>query len=346
LVDKPPGIPRRFNTAAGQVAVGEGGSAMSVEPDLRMTVLSRATKAEGVISLCLASVTGARLPEWQPGAHIDLVLGEGLIRQYSLTSDPQQRSQWEIAVLLEPAGRGGSRIIFDRLWPGSDLRVRGPRNHFALHPARQYLFIAGGIGITPIRPMLAAAEARGADWRLLYGGRSGCSMAFVYELLELYGPERVQVRPQDIFGLLDVAGYLERADDGALVYCCGPEPLLEAVEQHCAATGLNLHTERFTAPPVQTPLEDQRTFEVELARTGTTITVAAGVSILSAAEQAGALVTSSCEEGTCGSCQTTVLAGKPLHRDWVLGAPERASGDTMMICVSRSEDDGKLVLDL
>ncbi|HEX3787999.1 MAG TPA: PDR/VanB family oxidoreductase [Pseudonocardiaceae bacterium] len=302
--------------------------------DLELVVHSRELLAAGVVGLTLRPVDGGPLPEWQPGAHVELVLGPGLERQYSLCGDPADRAGWRIAVLREPAGRGGSAFVHDRLAAGDRVRVRGPRNHFALVAAPRYLFVVGGIGITPIRPMLAALAATGADWRLLYGGRTRASMAFRSELAERYG-DRVRVWPQDEHGLLDldaVAGF-----PGA-VYCCGPEPLLAAVEQRCPAA----HVERFTARPDERPTD---AFEVELARAGPTVRVPADRSILSVVEEAGVAVLSSCQEGTCGTCETTVLAGVPDHRDSLLTEDERAAGDTMMICVSRSRTP-RLVLDI
>ncbi|BBX65158.1 ferredoxin [Mycobacterium saskatchewanense] len=316
---------------------------MTAEVDIDVTVVSRRAAADGVISLVLASQTERELPPWRPGAHIDLIVAPGTVRQYSLTGSPDNRREWEIAVQLEAGGRGGSRAVFDTVWPGSTVTIHGPRNHFELQPADRYLFIAGGIGITPIRAMAHFASTRGVDWRLLYGGRTAASMAYAGELVDRFGMRQVVLRPQDTFGLLDLAGFLQHATGDTLVYCCGPEPLLAAAEKICADLGLRLHVERFSPKPLQQGEADQE-FDVELTRSGVTVHVPVGVSILSVAERAGALTTSSCEEGTCGSCQTTVLDGTPVHRDSVLSAQERAQGDTMMICVSRAR--GRLVLDL
>lgn len=320
------------------------GTIVSGETEFDVKVSSRRQEADDVISLQLVRPDGGSLPRWQPGAHIDLLLEGGRVRQYSLTGDHTQSDSWEVAVLREPAGRGGSQWIFDSVVPGSTIRVQGPRNHFGLEPAPNYLFIAGGIGITPIRPMIATADQAGRNWRLLYGGRSASSMAFVADLAELYG-DRVLVRPQDQFGLLNLADFLGSAAPGTMVYCCGPEPLLAAVEAQCASEPMcDLRAERFAARPVDTELPDAP-FEVELVQTGVTVTVSPGESILAVAEEAGAFITSSCEEGTCGSCETPVLSGEPDHRDSVLNAGQRAAGDTMMICVSRARGD-RLVLDL
>lgn len=313
-----------------------------VERDVLVT--ARADEAEGVVVLTLELPDGDDLPAWTPGAHTDLLLGDGLVRQYSLCGDPADRRCWQVAVLLEPKSRGGSRFVHDELVAGAMLRVRGPRNHFALAPAKSYLFVAGGIGITPILPMVAASEAKGAHWRLVYGGRTRASMAFRTELTERYG-ERVDIRPQDETGLLDLAGLLGSADSGTLVYCCGPEPLLAAVEAACGhwPSG-SLHVERFSPKQFVEPVL-QESFEVELAKSGMVLTVPPGRSVLRVVEEAGVTVLSSCTQGTCGTCETTVLAGVPEHHDSLLSADERAANDTMFICVSRSRSP-RLVLEL
>ena len=173
------------------------------EVDLHLTVAARTTGAEGVVVLDLRDPTGADLPAWAPGAHVDLVLADGLTRQYSLCGNPEDRSVWRIAVLREPEGRGGSQRVHEALTEGSAVDVRGPRNHFPLVPSPRYLFVAGGIGITPILPMLTAAEAAGADWELHYGGRSRRSMAFLEALEDATG-NRVTLHPQDEVGLIDL----------------------------------------------------------------------------------------------------------------------------------------------
>ncbi|MEW2561081.1 MULTISPECIES: PDR/VanB family oxidoreductase [Streptomyces] len=312
---------------------------MSDAYEAELVVERRESAADGVLALTLRHPLGEQLPAWEPGAHIDVLLGPGLERQYSLCGDPADRARWRIAVLREPVGRGGSAHVHEQVNQGDKVRVRGPRNHFALRPAPRYLFIAGGIGITPILPMLAAAEAEGAQWSLLYGGRTRNSMAFTEELSR-YG-DRVTVAPQDETGLLDLPSVLDGVPEGTLVYCCGPGPLLDAVEQRCPA-GL-LHVERF-APKEQEEGENTE-FEVELAQTGTTVTVPADVSVLDAVRASGVEVLFSCTEGTCGTCETDVLEGTPDHRDSVLTDEEREAGETMMICVSRCRGK-RLVLDL
>jgi ferredoxin-NADP reductase len=307
----------------------------------RLAITRRDRAADGVVVVDLRDPSGAELPAWTPGAHIDLVLASDVVRQYSLCGDPADRTVWRIAVLREPDGRGGSLAVHDKLGEGDLVEVRGPRNHFPLAPASRYLFIAGGIGITPLLPMMAAAEAAGAQWRLHYGGRTRGSMAFRSELSEAYGT-RVSVHPQDETGLLDLDEILAGEPPDTLVYCCGPEPLLTAVEQRCA--GRPLHVERF-APKEQGEPVRTDSFEVELARTGRTLTVSPGTSILRAVEEAGVEVLWSCTEGTCGTCETAVLGGAVDHRDSLLTPEERAANDTMFVCVSRAAGP-RLILDL
>lgn len=314
---------------------------MGKEPRSRVRVAERRDAADGVVVLALEPVEGD-LPPWTPGAHVDFVPEGGQVRQYSLCGDPDDRGRWRIAVLDVPDGRGGSHWIHGRVAEGDEADVVGPRNHFGFEPAASYLFVAGGIGITPVLPMVRAAERSGADWRLAYGGRTRASMAFLDEL-ERYG-DRVAVLPQDETGLLDLPALLGEPAPGRAVYGCGPEPLLAALEQAMAGRdGEQLHLERFSPKePVDTGGE---AFEVEIASTGRRVTVEEDVSIIDALAEAGVEVDFSCREGTCGTCETGVLEGVPDHRDSVLTDEERAAGDCMMICVGRCRS-GPLVLDL
>ena len=241
---------------------------------------------------------------------------------------------------------GGSRAVHETLRPGDVVDVVGPRNNFALVDAQRYVFIAGGIGITPLLPMIETVAATGADWTLLYGGRTRASMAFAREL-EAAHSGSVQVRPQDEFGLLDLASVLDQPRPDTAVYCCGPEPLLVAVEAACAGWPKGtLHLERFAAKAVE-PVDPgaESDFEVVLAGEGRSITVPAGKSILEALEDNGVNPISSCREGICGTCETKVLEGLPDHRDSLLSEDEREANETMMICVGRALSD-RIVLDL
>jgi ferredoxin-NADP reductase len=299
--------------------------------------------ADRVLCYVLADPLGGELPSWAPGAHVDVHLTPAMTRQYSLSGDPGDRWTWRIAVLLEEASRGGSRYLHEQVTEGSQLLAGPPRNNFPLVAASRYVFIAGGIGITPLLPMAAAVNAAGADWQLHYGARSRARMAFTGEVAR-YG-DRCRLYPQDTAGFMPLDEILGPGADGAAVYCCGPEPLLAAVEQrHRARSAGSLHVERFHPREVASPLADEA-FEVVLASTGTAIRVRPGQSILTALVRAGIDVPSSCQEGTCATCETAVLEGEADHRDSVLTDEERAAGKTMMLCVSRSRSR-RLVLDL
>jgi ferredoxin-NADP reductase len=312
-----------------------------------VTVLHSGALAEGVVVLDLGHLDNTHLPSWRPGAHIDLFLGDDLVRQYSLCGDPHDATTWRVGVLLDPNSRGGSQYVHEKLHEGSIVRVRGPRNHFPLVDSANYRFIAGGIGITPIMAMVEAAQQAGSDWTLLYGGRTRGSMAFASDLAERY-PNRVTVWPQDECGLLDLRSLLEEPENDTLIYCCGPEALLAAVEQRCAhwPEGV-LNIERFAAkaPTAEQDAAALEQFEVVCQRSGVTLEVAANQSILELVEATGIPITTSCYEGLCGSCEARVLEGVPDHRDSVLSASQRESGEVMLICVSRSCTE-KLVLDL
>lgn len=306
-----------------------------------LRVHRKTVAADGVVTLELAAADGGRLKDWTPGSHIDVVLPTGT-RQYSLCGDRWDPGRYRIGVLREPGGRGGSAYVHDELDVGDEVGVGGPRNNFPLVPSPEYLFVAGGIGITPLLPMVHQAELLGARWRLLYGGRHRASMAFLAELAA-YG-DRVLVRPQDEYGLLDLAGFVGAPRPDVKIYACGPAPLLDAIERVCEPWPPHtLRTERFVADagaPART-----KPFEVELVRSGLLVTVPPSTSVLDAVAGAGVEVLSSCRQGTCGTCETTVLAGRPEHRDAILEDHERAADDCMFVCVSRSLSD-RLVLDL
>ncbi|MFF7778094.1 PDR/VanB family oxidoreductase [Streptomyces tanashiensis] len=293
-------------------------------------------EAEGIRGLLLADPAGADLAPWEPGAHLEVTLPSGAVRHYSLCGDPADRTTYRLGVLREPHGRGGSEEIHTSVGEGTVLEVRGPFNRFPLVGAERYLFVAGGIGITPLLPMIRSLAP--GSWSLLYGGRSLASMAYREELSVLPG---VTLVPQDTAGLPDLDGVLAGLPADTAVYCCGPEGLLRAVEDRWAGP---LHMERFGAAPVERP-SGEGGFEVELRRTGRTLRVEPGRTLLDTVREVVPGVAYSCEEGWCGTCETKVIAGTPEHHDSVLGEDEKASGTTMMICVGRSCGD-RLVLDL
>jgi ferredoxin-NADP reductase len=308
---------------------------------LDLRVLSKEPIADRVVAITLGSVDGSELPEWTPGSHIDLTLPGGLIRQYSICSDPADRSTWRIGVLRELAGRGGSDAVHDAVQVGDMLAAVGPRDNFMYRrPASDVLFIAGGIGITPILPMVRAAERDGANWRMLYLGRNRGSMGFLPEL-EQFG-DRITVHTSDDGGTLPLGvgiGAFGLVDPE--IYACGPGPLLDSLGDIWPAG--RLHVERFTGTGTGTE-ETDTAFIVETSD-GSEIEVAADETILAAMIRCGVPALNSCQEGICGTCETVVLEGTPLHRDSLLSEDERASNETMMICVSRCVGD-RLVLEL
>jgi ferredoxin-NADP reductase len=311
------------------------------QDQIAVTVHEIRPEAEDVVSVTIRPAGGSGLPAWQPGAHVDLCL-PGLVRQYSLCGDPADRSAYRLGVLREAAGRGGSRYVHDQLRAGDRLAIRGPRNRFPLVEAARYLFIAGGIGITPLLPMVAGLSGRDADWTMVYGGRRRSSMAFGGELAR-YG-SRVELCPQDETGLLDLDSVLD-VPDGTAVYCCGPEPLITAVERRCAARpGLRLYRERFTPA---TPVDDEPAApcEVYCADSGTTVRVGAGQAILDALIEAGIDVNYDCREGTCGTCELDVLDGEVAHRDSVYTAEQHREMNVILPCVSRARS-ARLTLDV
>lgn len=314
------------------------------EPQMELLVKQMTWEADGVLSLRLVDPDGKPLPDWTPGAHVDLRLRNSLVRQYSLCGDPRDTTSYRVAVLREQAALGGSEFVHEGLRPGHRLQVVGPRNNFRFLPARRYVFLAGGIGITPILAMVKEAVAQGSDWVLHYGGRRLESMAFLEELGE-YG-DRVRVLPEDRTGRLDLAALLPTPAEDELVYCCGPEGLLAAIEEHAADWPEGrLQVERFKAKVHEAPDGGEREFDVVCRRSGTTVRVGRDCSVLDALEAAGIGVPNSCRDGICGTCETPVLEGSPDHRDSLLSAAEQAANTSMMVCVSRATSD-QLVLDL
>ncbi|CAM02830.1 ferredoxin-NADP reductase [Saccharopolyspora erythraea NRRL 2338] len=313
---------------------------VAVDRDLRVVVDRVRAEAEEVVSLRLRAADGSALPAWQPGAHLDVVLPSGRIRQYSLCGSTADRHHYRVAVRRIADGGGGSREVHDELGEGSALVVRGPRNAFPFVTAARYLFVAGGIGITPILPMVRTAAARGADWRLVYTGRSRDSMPFLDELAAL-DPARVWIRPDREYGVpASGSELLEHAPSDPAIYCCGPTPMITGVRIDARRTGqCAVHWERFSAPPVV----DGRPFQVELATDGRVLDVPADRSALDVIRELRPQVAYSCRQGFCGTCRVEVVSGAVEHRDHVLTDDER--GGHMMICVSRARGD-RLVVDL
>jgi cytochrome P450/ferredoxin-NADP reductase len=318
-----------------------------VKREMDLVLVGREQVSDSVVALRFAHPDGDALPAWEPGAHVDVripVSGGAVVRQYSLSSSPGRPHEWRLGVLREELGRGGSLAVHDTFQVGTRVRLGWPRNNFRLVPAPGYVFIAGGIGITALLPMIEQAEAEGATWELHYGGRSRASMAFRDELAA-YG-DRVHLVPQDELGHPDLVGLFSQVRPGTLVYACGPEPLLTALEGALAHWPEGtLHTERFAPKKIVRTVPDTA-FEVEFASSGVTAQVPAGKSVLQVAEELGISALSSCKEGTCGTCETPILSGRADHRDSILTPREQEANRTMMICVSRAAAGcPRLVLD-
>lgn len=310
-----------------------------VDRTLHLVVDEVRAEAPDARSFRLVAASGTELPRWQPGSHLEVLLPSGRRRHYSLCGDPADRRCYRIAVRRIADGGGGSRELHEVVGAGSTLAVRGPRNAFPYVPAPAYLFLAGGIGITPILPMVKQAAVDGVPWQLVYTGRSHASMPFLDELSES-DPDRIRIRPYDQHGFPSGAELLAHAPPRSTVYCCGPAPMIAGVRQAFpASAAAALQFERFCAPPVL----DGVPFELALQRSKRVLTVPADVSALDVIRQALPDAAYSCQQGFCGTCRTRVLSGDVEHRDRVLTDHERA--DTMTICVSRSRG-GRIVLDI
>lgn len=322
------------------LAVPQAGG-RNADRTLSLEVAAVRELAPGIRSVALQRPDGAALPAFPPGSHLVLTCG-GRRNAYSLTGDGSVSTEYRISVLLRPGGAGGSAFVH-RLQVGEEVQVQGPRSAFApVSTARHHLLVAGGIGITPMLSHARAAVRWGRSFSLLYGHRPGAG-AHVAELEQLCGDAFAgfDSTPE----LLDaVAAALAGQPVGTHVYVCGPAPLIAFVEETAATLGWpaeRVHAERFSAAD----LDPGEPFVARLRRSGRRVAVPAGVSLLSALEDAGLPVPSMCRQGVCGECRVPVTAGRPLHRDLYLSAAERAAGDTVMCCVSRSADD-EMELDL
>lgn len=308
---------------------------------LEVVVADRDDIARDVVLLRLRDPDGRELPPWGPGAHIDVRIS-GMLRHYSLCGDSENRESYEIAVLHESSGRGGSRFVHQKVSVGTTLHIGRPRNHFKLVDAPGYSFVAGGIGITPIRSMINQCERLGKTWSLFYGGRRRDSMAF-FDEFAAYGSHALLL-PQDVHGLLQLDAILADTPPDFPVYCCGPEPLIRAIEHAGHVADREIHVERF-APPVPKHQPADRPLTVVCAESRQVVSVAAQATILDALIASGVDVNYDCRDGTCGTCELEVLEGEPEHRDAILSLAERASTTLMYPCVSRALTE-RLVLDV
>ncbi len=313
-----------------------------------LTVLVGDVRAEAkdVITLELRAIGDGGLPAFSPGAHLDVHLPNGLVRNYSLTNDWRERNRYVIGVGRAADSRGGSSYIHSSIRAGAQLKISAPRNNFELDEnAKSFLFIAGGIGITPIMAMVRWCVANNKPWRLIYASRSRQRTAFYEELCGL-AANRVQFHFDDECGqVLDVAQAISSWSEGESIYCCGPAPLMEAVETLTEDLPSDtVHFEWFSVPESDQP-QDSDSFTVRLERSDVEFEIPEHKSILEVLEENGFEIPFSCREGLCGTCVTNVCAGEPEHRDYVLSDEERESGKMMTICCSRSKSP-LLTLDL
>jgi ferredoxin-NADP reductase len=304
---------------------------------------ARRTVARNIDEFILVATTGEPLPAWSAGAHIDVATPGGPVRQYSLCPCTAAPGAYRILVERRPDSRGGSESAHGELPVGAQTWISRPRNHFALTRALEYVFIAGGVGITPLLSLIEQACRLGRPWRLIYLGRTRAQMASADELVEQYG-DRVTIHESGRSGRLDLAHQLSEAGRGTAVYVCGPPGMVDAVARACAPrTAVDWFAERFTvAEQSGAPNEE---FEVSLAFSSRTVTIPAHRTILEVLDEQGVVVPASCREGMCGTCETGVVSGEVEHRDAILSPEERSENESMMICVSRCTS-GRLVLEL
>jgi len=309
-------------------------------------VAARWMTARDVVALQLVLEDGA-LPEVETGAHVDVEIAAGLVRQYSLTNAPGAAAEYVIGVKLENPSRGGSQAIHARMQVGDRLRISPPRNNFPLDPTGDSaLLIAGGIGVTPLLSMARALEERGRSFTLHYFARSTEHLAFP-EVLQAVGANCVLHLGLDPAATqAALVSLLSQRREAAHLYVCGPGPMLDLTLKRAADSGwptARIHFERFTA--IAGASAGDPAFEIVLAKRGRAVVVPEHLSIVEALRLQGIEIPISCEQGICGTCLTRVLEGEPDHRDAFLDDAEKARGDCLLPCVSRARS-GRLVLDL
>lgn len=306
-----------------------------------MRITSATSVGDNLLHLRLESPDGHPLPSWQPGAHIDIECGDtGISRQYSLCGDPTDRTGWEVTILREPESRGGSAWLHANAAVGAELKVRGPRNHFALEANTNapLVFVAGGIGITPVMTLAEAARQAGCDYQLHYSARNPGCMPFVSRLGTAHG-ERLSTYVSASGARNDFDAMLANAAPTAQVYACGPVRMLDALAAAMKRRGMPesaLHIEHFSAAGNQLTDAEARPFQVELLVSGLSLDVPADSSLLDVLRANNIDVPSDCEEGLCGACEIGVVQGEIEHRDIVLSAAERRANRRMMSCCSRA----------
>ncbi len=308
---------------------------------VRLTAIRYAARDTNLYEL--SRPDGGTLPAAEPGAHIDLHLPNGIVRQYSLTLPSPAPTHYALAIKRDPASLGGSRYIFDQLKVGALLNISAPVNNFPLDKAATHsILIAGGIGVTPIWAMAQELQAGTSSWQLYCACRSSVDMAFLDEINET-AAAKFHFDDEANGAFLDIKAIVNQAPKHAHLYCCGPTPMLKAFEDATKNwPSEQVHVEYFTS---KEEANLKGGYVVTLARSGRQFQIPPGKSILAVLRDAGIDVPYSCEDGVCGSCETTVISGVPDHRDSVLNKQERAANKTMMICCSGCRGQ-RLLLDL
>lgn len=307
---------------------------------LHLKVFGVRCEARDVMVLDLRDPSGNVLPSFTAGAHLEFTLADGLIRHYSLCNDPAERHRYCVGVGLARESRGGSKQVHETMRVGSTVTVSAPRNNFPLDAtAEEVVFVAGGIGITPIMAMIHNCQASGMPWRLFYCARNRQRTAFYEDLTALAGARcHFHFDDEQNGRLFDAASVLGAIDPSAHIYTCGPEQLMKAVETATASRAPDrVHFEWFTA--AKTDVATDKSFTIVLRQSGTRYEVPPGRSILEVLEDHGAGVPYSCREGLCATCRTPVLSGEVDHRDNVLSSSEKAANKDIMICISRAKSD-------
>ncbi len=315
---------------------------------LSVKVIRKQKEAEDIVSLELGRADGGSLPSFSAGSHIDVRIKPDLIRQYSLCNHPEERHRYLIAVLRDPASRGGSAAIHDEIQEGDLMEISEPKNHFMLMRARRSLLFAGGIGVTPILCMAERLAHTGDDFELHYCTRSSDRTAFRNRIAGSYFADQVYYHfdDGDDTQKLDLHELLDVPDNSTHMYICGPAGFLDYVcqtAQDCGWRSGNVHYEYFSAPPADT--SNDSTFDVEIAGTGEIISIPPGRTVTNVLKQHGVDIGVACQRGVCGTCVTRVLEGIPEHRDHYLSTEEKAKNDQFTPCCSRSKTS-LLVLDL
>ena len=321
---------------------------MTAQETIQVRVAKKQAEAEGIASFELARVDGAALPPFSAGSHIDVHLPGGVTRQYSLCNASHESHRYRIAVLRDPASRGGSVAMHDSVHQGDVITISTPRNHFALHPAQRTVLLAGGIGVTPLLCMADRLARTGADFALHYCTRSAERTAFAAEIAASAMAPRVHFHfdagPAE--QKLDIAAVLAAPGPDKRLYVCGPAGFIDHVVNSAKALGWaqdHIHLEYFGAPAQDT--SGDQGFDVRIASTGKVYAIAPDVSVVEALRKEGIDILTSCEQGVCGTCLTRVKAGTPDHRDQYLTPEEQAANDQFLPCCSRATS-ARLVLDL